>query len=59
MFLDKFDHYIFFNQNQLNFKIQCGFDKYKRRDEINDIKIIIIEVTKERFIDVKLTFNFF
>ena len=35
-----------------NFKVECNFDKDKTRgDDINDIKIVIVEIMEERFID--------
>ena len=35
-----------------NFKVQCSFDKDKTKgDETNDIKIVLVEIIEERFID--------
>ena len=35
-----------------NFKVECNFDKDKTKgDDINDIKIVIVEIMEERFID--------
>ena len=35
-----------------NFKVQCSFDKDRTKgDDINDLKIIIVEIIEERFID--------